>query len=61
MGGVVAAQCVDQWHMSDKRVFIHMTAKVHELINQVDARRGGNIKPADIGGQQEVEQHGTWY
>ena len=49
MGGMVAAQRVDQWHMSDKRVFIHMTAKVHELINQVDTRCGGNIKPADIG------------
>ncbi|GIS87676.1 MAG: hypothetical protein CM1200mP18_03860 [Gammaproteobacteria bacterium] len=57
MGCMMAAKRVDQWHVSDEIVFINMTAKVHELINQIDACGGRNKKPADVWGQQEVEQH----
>ena len=61
MGSMMAAKSVDQWHVSDEMVFINMTAKVHELIDQVDACGGRNEKPTDVRGQQEVEHHCAWY
>ena len=42
VSGMVSSDGVNEGHVSHEPVLIDMTAKVHELVYQVDAGRCGN-------------------
>ncbi len=58
MRGVVTAQRVHEWEIAHEPVLVDVAAKMHELVDQVHARRHAHEQPADIRRQQQAEDRG---
>ena len=55
MGGVMAAQRVDERAVAHEPVLVDVAAEVHELVDQVHARGHAHEQPADVGREQIAE------
>ena len=56
---VVSPKSVDERAISYEPVFIYVTTEMHELVNEVHARRGTHQQPPDVRRNEIAQDHAT--